>query len=64
MEEVLKRYPVWDIDTDNAVFEVSPPLRSWEKLPVVIPSASSTSVSAAEGNAAHGALARRMFGAR
>ena len=39
MEEVLKRYPEWDIDTDNAVFEVSPPLRSWEKLPVVIPSA-------------------------
>ena len=37
MEEVLKRYPEWEIDTDNAVFEVSPPLRSWEKLPVVIP---------------------------
>ena len=39
MEEVLKRYPEWEIDTDNAVFEVSPPLRSWEKLPVVIPGA-------------------------
>jgi len=37
MEEVLKRYPEWEIDTDNAVFEVSPPLRSWAKLPVVIP---------------------------
>jgi cytochrome P450 len=37
MEEVLKRYPEWEIDTDNAVFEVSPPLRSWEKLPVVVP---------------------------
>jgi cytochrome P450 len=37
MEEVLKRYPEWEIDTDNAVFEVRPPLRSWEKLPVVVP---------------------------
>jgi cytochrome P450 len=37
MEEVLKRYPEWEIDTDNAEFEVSPPLRSWAKLPVVIP---------------------------
>jgi cytochrome P450 len=37
MEEVLKRYPEWEVDTDNAVFEVSPPLRSWEKLPVVVP---------------------------
>jgi cytochrome P450 len=37
MEEVLERYPEWEIDTDNAVFEVRPPLRSWEKLPVVVP---------------------------
>jgi cytochrome P450 len=33
--EVLKRYPEWDVDYDAAVFEVSPPLRSWTRLPVV-----------------------------
>jgi cytochrome P450 len=33
-EEVLSRWPEWDIDTDNAKFEVSPTLRSWETLPV------------------------------
>ena len=36
--EVLKRYPEWDVDYDAAVFEVSPPLRSWSRLPVVVPS--------------------------
>ena len=35
LEEVLKRYPEWQIDTDGAVFDVSPPLRSWSKLPVL-----------------------------
>jgi cytochrome P450 len=33
-EEALKRWPEWEIDTDNARFEVSPTLRSWETLPV------------------------------
>jgi cytochrome P450 len=36
--EVLKRFPEWEVDYDAAVFEVQPPLRSWTKLPVVIPS--------------------------
>jgi cytochrome P450 len=36
LDEVLKRYPAWEIDTDRAVFEVTPPLRSWTKLPVVV----------------------------
>ena len=35
LDEVLKRYPTWEVDTDRAVFEVSPPLRSWVKLPVI-----------------------------
>ena len=34
-EEVLKRFPDWEIDTDRARFEVVPPLRSWARLPVV-----------------------------
>jgi cytochrome P450 len=34
-EEVLSRWPEWDIDTDQARFEVSPTLRSWETLPVL-----------------------------
>lgn len=33
--EVLKRFPAWEVDYDTAVFEVTPPLRSWTKLPVV-----------------------------
>ena len=35
LEEILKRFPEWEIDTDGAQFEVQPPLRSWAKLPVV-----------------------------
>ena len=35
-EEVLKRWPDWEIDADNARFEVSPTLRSWEALPVTV----------------------------
>ena len=35
LEEVLERYPEWQIDTDGAVFDVRPPLRSWSKLPVL-----------------------------
>ena len=35
-EEVLKRWPDWEIDVDNARFEVSPTLRSWEALPVTV----------------------------
>ena len=33
-EEVFKRWPEWEIDTDNAKFKVEPMLRSWETLPV------------------------------
>lgn len=35
LEEVLKRFPAWEIDIDGASFDVSPPLRSWARLPVV-----------------------------
>ncbi len=33
-EEVLSRWPEWEIDTDKARFEVTPTLRSWKTLPV------------------------------
>ena len=36
-EETLRRWPEWEIDTENAKFEVSPTLRSWEALPVRTP---------------------------
>jgi cytochrome P450 len=33
-EEVLKRFPEWEIDRDRAKFFISSTLRSWERLPV------------------------------
>ncbi|WP_319453103.1 MULTISPECIES: cytochrome P450 [unclassified Mycobacterium] len=36
LEEVLKRFPHWDIDWDNAVQAHTSTVRGWEKLPVVI----------------------------
>jgi cytochrome P450 len=35
LEEVLKRFPEWDIDWDNAVQAHTSTVRGWEKLPVV-----------------------------
>lgn len=37
LEEVLKRFPEWDVDYDNAVQAHTSTVRGWEKLPVVIP---------------------------
>jgi cytochrome P450 len=34
LEEVLKRFPVWDVDTANAVQARTSTVRGWEKLPV------------------------------
>jgi cytochrome P450 len=36
LEEVLKRFPQWDVDWDNAVQAHTSTVRGWEKLPVVI----------------------------
>jgi cytochrome P450 len=34
LEEVLKRFPTWEIDTDNAVQARTSTVRGWERLPV------------------------------
>jgi cytochrome P450 len=36
LEEVLKRFPDWEVDADRAKLVVSPMFRGWESLPVVI----------------------------
>ena len=38
LDEVLQRFPEWEIDTDNAVQARTSTVRGWEKLPVVVPS--------------------------
>jgi cytochrome P450 len=35
LEEVLKRFPTWDVDTANAVQAHTSTVRGWEKLPVI-----------------------------
>jgi cytochrome P450 len=35
LEEVLARFPDWEVDTDNAKLAVTPTFRGWETLPVV-----------------------------
>ncbi len=37
LEEVLERFPEWEIDTANAVQARTSTVRGWEKLPVLIP---------------------------
>ena len=37
LEELLKRFPDWEIDTDNARMASSPALRGWDSLPAFIP---------------------------
>src|ERR671916_26460 len=37
LDEVLTRFPEWEIDTDNAVQARTSTVRGWEKLPVVTP---------------------------
>jgi cytochrome P450 len=37
LEEVLKRFPTWDVDYDNAVQARTSTVRGWEKLPVTTP---------------------------
>ena len=36
-EEVLRRFPEWQIDTPNAVQARTSTVRGWEKLPVLVP---------------------------
>ncbi len=37
LEEVLKRFPEWEVDWDNAVQARTSTVRGWEKLPVLTP---------------------------
>jgi len=37
LDEVLQRFPEWDVDTDKAVQARTSTVRGWEKLPVVTP---------------------------
>ena len=37
LDEVLNRFPSWDVDWDNAVQARTSTVRGWEKLPVTVP---------------------------
>jgi cytochrome P450 len=37
LDEVLQRFPEWEVDTDNAVQARTSTVRGWERLPVVTP---------------------------
>ena len=37
LDEVLQRFPEWEVDTDNAVQARTSTVRGWEKLPVITP---------------------------
>jgi cytochrome P450 len=37
LEELLARFPEWDVDYDNAVQARTSTVRGWEKLPIVTP---------------------------
>jgi cytochrome P450 len=37
LEEVLRRFPTWEVDTDRAVQARTSTVRGWERLPVVVP---------------------------
>ena len=36
LEEVLARFPAWEVDWDNAVQARTSTVRGWEKLPVTV----------------------------
>jgi cytochrome P450 len=38
LDEVLRRWPTWEVDWDNAVQARTSTVRGWEKLPVITPS--------------------------
>ncbi len=37
LEELLKRFPEWDTDLDNAVLSPTSTVRGWESMPLVVP---------------------------
>lgn len=36
LEEILKRFPEWDIDTDNAHLSSASTVRGWESMPAFV----------------------------
>jgi cytochrome P450 len=36
LEEVLKRFPRWEVDWDNAVQAHTSTVRGWDRLPVIV----------------------------
>ena len=47
LDEVLKRFPTWEVDWDNAVQARTSTVRGWEKLPVFTPSLGAVAAGAA-----------------
>jgi cytochrome P450 len=37
LEEILKRFPEWEVDLPNAVFSTTSTIRGWESMPALIP---------------------------
>jgi cytochrome P450 len=37
LEEVMKRFPAWDVDYDNIKMSTTSTVRGWETLPTFIP---------------------------
>ncbi|OBB84875.1 cytochrome P450 [Mycolicibacterium peregrinum] len=37
LEEMLKRFPEWDVDLDNAILSPTSTVRGWDSMPVLIP---------------------------
>jgi cytochrome P450 len=37
LDEILKRFPTWEVDLDNAVQARTSTVRGWERLPVLVP---------------------------
>lgn len=37
LEEILKRFPTWEVDWDAAVFGQTSTVRGWDKLPISVP---------------------------
>ncbi len=36
LEEILKRFPEWEVDLPNAVFSTTSTIRGWESMPAII----------------------------
>jgi cytochrome P450 len=37
LDEVLNRFPTWEVDTDRATLAPTSTVRGWETLPVLVP---------------------------